>query len=107
MNTMMCFVLKTKENGSYDNKNDLHVLNFLYIDISASTKNHMLECCCFFHIRHVLYILELLNMLEFLLLNFCTCYMSSKFAYDACYYFFNIRSAIVSKKHSELTKKQA
>jgi hypothetical protein len=58
----------------------------------------MLECCCFFNIRHVLYILELL------FLNFCTCYMSSEFSSDA-YYFFNIMSAMVSKKHSEFMKK--
>jgi hypothetical protein len=66
----------------------------------------MLECCCFFNIRHVLYILELLNMLELLLLNFCTCYMSSEFAFDACCYFFNIRPSMVSKNHSELANKQ-
>jgi hypothetical protein len=60
----------------------------------------MLECCYFFNIRHVLY------MLELLLLNFYTCYMSSKFASDACYCFFNIRPSMVSKKHSELAKKQ-
>jgi hypothetical protein len=51
---------------------------------------YMLECCCFFNIRHVLYILELLNMLELMILNFCTCYMSSKFTSDACCYFFKI-----------------
>jgi hypothetical protein len=67
----------------------------------------MLECCWFFNMRHVLYILEWLNMLELLLLNFGTCYMSSKFVSDVCCCFFNIRPAMVSKKYLELVKKQA
>jgi hypothetical protein len=33
--------------------------------------------------------------------------MSSEFASDACCCFFNIRPAMVSKKHLDLTKKQA
>jgi hypothetical protein len=53
----------------------------------------------FFYIRRVLYILELLNMLELLFLNVCTCYMSSEFASDACCCFFIIRPAMISKKH--------
>jgi hypothetical protein len=39
MNTMMCSVLrKLRKIVHMIIKNDLHVLNFLYIDISASTK---------------------------------------------------------------------
>jgi hypothetical protein len=43
-------------------------------------------------------------MLELLLLNFN---WLLEFAFDAYYCFFNIRSDMVTKKHSELMKKQA
>jgi hypothetical protein len=35
-----------------------------------------------------------------------TCYINSEFAFDACCCCFNIRPAMVNKKHSELVKKQ-
>jgi hypothetical protein len=77
---------------------------FLFLSSLQVLNNYMLECCCFFNIRHALYILELLNMLELLLLNFCTCYMSSEFASDV-FCFFNIKPAMVNKKHLEVAKK--